>query len=109
MKLIWGKPKYYVEVCRFWEHHSYDTRINMMSYAHPIFLIKERKWFGRERVVKTLFFTSRIEDALDEVRKLNGQDYIPNEIAYNTPDLFVKPLNPTNSGIYVRKTDEPIA
>lgn len=103
MKLIWRKPKYYIEVCRFWEHHSYDTTINMMSYAHPIFLIKERKWFGKEKIIKTFYFTDTIEIALDEVRKLNGQDFIPNERAYNTTDLYIETVNPTQSGIYVRE------
>ena len=74
--------QYYIDTVRVWEGHSFNTTLNCMSYAHPVFIIRKRSWFGEDKIVKKFYNTSRIEDALDELRKLNGTDFVPNEKAY---------------------------
>lgn len=110
-----SEPKYYIDTIRVWEGHSFDTTLGCMSYGHPVFVIKERKMFGNDKIVHTFYYTERIEDALNELRKLNGTDFVPNEKAYREYEVYNSWTANVNdaygtmcaknasSGIFVRK------
>lgn len=110
-----SEPKYYIDTIRVWEGNSFDTTLKCMNYAHPMFVIKKRKIFGNDEIVKTFYFTNLIEDALDELRKLNGSDFIQNEKAYRDYEVYSAwsgntngkdiIINYANSGVFVRNRE----
>lgn len=95
--------KYYVEVVRVWNHASWDTQLNCFTAAHPVFIVKKRNIFGPDDIVNSYWYSTRIEEALDEVRKLNGHDYVANETAYNKYQVYQSIDDDHESGIYVRE------
>lgn len=109
-----NKEKYYIEVVRVWNHTSWCTDTNCFTAAHPVFIIKKRNHFKRDGIIETFCYTSRIEEALNRVRELNGTDYTPNEKAYNEynvvegwttndPDTCeCIAIQSAESGVYVR-------
>ena len=72
--------KYYVEAIKIFELHSYDTTVKKCTYGHPMFFVKERNKFKKDKIIDVFGYgaitpeeiLSEMNKAFAYCNKLNG-------------------------------------